>query len=144
MAPLQGPSVVDVSRNIGASRRLQERLQDRIIACFVGTTATDAAATEIDHLWERAYCVENESSGVGHVHTTAWAPAHQPQAATQVHQKSAVDLDEFFEHFLPHHYSNAGQEMNAHAVACLLGLMNLQASDRFVDLGSSEGNTLLT
>ena len=139
MAPLQGRSVTAIAKNIGASRRLHKHLSQRTMACFVGTEALDAAATEVDRFWERAYYRDDGPSRDEPVHTTAWAPAHQPQAATQVHRKSAAEVDEFFEHFRPYHYSNAGQEMNAHAVAALVSLMNLSSSDRFIDLGSSEG-----
>ncbi|KAL1515105.1 hypothetical protein AB1Y20_004168 [Prymnesium parvum] len=112
--------------NAGASKRTRRLLRERLWL-VEDSPPTAAAAPRLAALLSHAYPPPPLAPPPPHEHTG---------------QRSG-HAAEYFSHFAPRGYAIGGAELREAAAASLLGLLQLQAHDTFVDLGAATGRLAL-
>jgi len=119
-----GGAVESLFARVSATNVLRRLLIDRgMRACMIGES-NQMMAKDVDALWERFFPEPNVDNFLN--------------ATTG----GAIN-DEYNVHFKGEGYARSGLELTAEMTAALLNLLALKPTDRFVDLGSSEGRVPL-
>ena len=125
-----GAAAEALYRRISASKTLQRQLMDgRLHAVMVGDDMTQTAHS-VATLWRRTFPEIEGARGAEYT-------------MGDVLMEGDAVQDEYKEHFEAAGYARSGLELTAEVTAALLSVLALESTDRFVDLGSSEGRVPL-